>query len=170
GRTSISLRAIPLTDEGERVGAIVLARDVSEIRRRKRELLSRDAMIKEMHHRVKNNLQTVSALLRPQTRRIDSPDAKSALTEAMRRVSIIAVVHDVRSQAVACEFYFDEVVDKVLRLTPELTSQLVHIELKRCASFRAISPADATSLALAITELITNAIEHGFPVEAQEGL
>ncbi|UVI37446.1 sensor histidine kinase [Brevibacterium spongiae] len=170
GRTSISLRAIPLTDAGERVGAIVLARDVSEIRRRKRELLSRDAMIKEMHHRVKNNLQTVSALLRLQTRRIDSPEAKSALTEAMRRVSIIAVVHDVLSQGVESEVDFDEVVDKGLRLTPELTSPLVHIELKRCGSFGAISSADATSLALAITELITNAIEHGFPAEQQEDL
>src|SRR5699024_8141064 len=129
GRTSISLRAIPLTDEGERIGAIVLARDVSEFRRRKRELLSRDAMIKEMHHRVQNYLQTVSAPLRLQTRRIDSPDAKSALTEAMRRLSIIAVVHDVLSQGVESEVDFDEVVDKGLRLTPELTSPLVHIEL-----------------------------------------
>ncbi|MGO2860841.1 MAG: sensor histidine kinase [Brevibacterium sp.] len=170
GRTSVSLRAIPLTDAGSRVGAIVLARDVSEIRRRKRELLSRDAMIKEMHHRVKNNLQTVSALLRLQTRRIDSPEAKSALTEAMRRVSIIAVVHDVLSQGVESEVDFDEVVDKGLRLTPELTSPLVQVSLQRNGSFGAISSADATSLALAITELITNAIEHGFPVEQQEGL
>lgn len=170
GRTSVSLRAIPLTDDGDRVGAIVLARDVSEIRRRKRELLSRDAMIKEMHHRVKNNLQTVSALLRLQTRRIDSQEAKGALTEAMRRVSIIAVVHDVLSQGVESEVDFDEVVDKGLRLTPELTSPLVHIELQRRGSFGAISSADATSLALAITELITNAIEHGFPVAEQESL
>src|SRR5699024_12081839 len=88
----------------------------------------------------------------------------------MRGVSSIAVVHDVRSQGVESEVDFDEVVDKGLRLTPELTSPLVHIELKRCGSFGAISSADATSLALAITELITNAIEHGFPVEAQEGL
>src|SRR5699024_3691882 len=100
GRTSISLRAIPLTDEGERVGAIVLARDVSEIRRRKRGLLSRDAMIKEMHHRGKNNLQTASALLRLQPRRIESTDAKSALAEPMRRGSGIAAVHDVLGRGV----------------------------------------------------------------------
>ncbi len=148
----------------------MLARDVSEIRRRKRELLSRDAMIKEMHHRVKNNLQTVSALLRLQTRRIDSPDAKAALSEAMRRVSIIAVVHDVLSQGVESEVDFDEVVDKGLRLTPELTSPLVQVSLQRKGSFGTISSADATSLALAITELITNAIEHGFPLEKQERL
>lgn len=170
GRMSVSLRAIPLTDHGSRTGAIVLARDVSEIRRRKRELLSRDAMIKEMHHRVKNNLQTVSALLRLQTRRIDSPAAKAALSEAQRRVSIIAVVHDVLSQGVESEVDFDEVVDKGLRLTPELTSPLVQITLKREGSFGTISSADATSLALAITELITNAIEHGFPQSAQDSL
>ena len=170
GRTSVSLRAIPLTDDGQRTGAIVLARDVSEIRRRKRELLSRDAMIKEMHHRVKNNLQTVSALLRLQTRRIDNPAAKAALSEAMRRVSIIAVVHDVLSQGVESEVDFDEVVDKGLRLTPELTSPLVQVSLQRRGSFGTISSADATSLALAITELITNAIEHGFPLEKQESL
>ncbi|MBR7502767.1 ATPase, partial [Mycobacterium tuberculosis] len=120
---------IPLTDDGQRTGAIVLARDVSEIRRRKRELLSRDAMIKEMHHRVKNNLQTVSALLRLQTRRIDNPAAKAALSEAMRRVSIIAVVHDVLSQGVESEGDFDEVVDKGLRLTPELTRPRVQVSL-----------------------------------------
>ncbi len=170
GRMSVSLRAIPLTDRGVRTGAIVLARDVSEMRRRKRELQSRDAMIKEMHHRVKNNLQTVSALLRLQTRRIDEPAAKAALSEAMRRVSIIAVVHDVLSQGVESEVDFDEVVDKGLRLTPELTSPLVHITLRRCGSFGTISSADATSLALAITELITNAIEHGFPVSEQTNL
>src|SRR5699024_4820010 len=145
-------------------------RNRSEIRRRKRELLSRDAMIKERHHRVKNSLQTVSALLRLQTRRIDSPAAKSALTYPMRRASNIAVGPDALSQGVASAVDADQVVDQGLRLTPELTSPLVHIELKRCGSFGAISSADATSLALAITELITNAIEHGFPVEAQEGL
>ena len=74
------------------------------------------------------------------------------------------------SQGVESEVDFDEVVDKGLRLTPELTSPLVHMELKRCGSFGAISSADATSLALAITELITNAIEHGFPAEKQESL
>src|SRR5699024_12657642 len=119
---------IACTDARERMGASVRASDGSQSRRCKRELLSRDAMIKEMHHRVKNNLQTVSALLRLQTRRIDGPDAKSALTEAMRRVSIIAVVHDVLSQGVESEVDFDAVVDKGLRLTPELTSRLVHHE------------------------------------------
>ena len=167
GRVTVSLRAIPITRAGTRTGAIILARDVSEIRRRERELLSRDAMIREMHHRVKNNLQTVSALLRLQARRMESLESRAALEEAMRRVAIIAVVHDVLSQGVESEVDFDEIVDKGLRLTPELTSPELEVTLRRTASFGAISSADATSLALALTELVTNAIEHGFPLSAK---
>jgi PAS domain-containing protein len=67
---TLSLRAIPLTAVGQRIAAVVLVRDVSELRRRERELLTKDATIREVHHRVKNNLQTVAALLRLQARRI----------------------------------------------------------------------------------------------------
>ena len=58
------MRAIPLVEAGQRTGAILLLRDVSELRRRERDLMTKDATIREIHHRVKNNLQTVAALLR----------------------------------------------------------------------------------------------------------
>ena len=67
---ALSLRAVPLTEHGQRVGAVLLCRDVSELRRRERELITKDATIREIHHRVKNNLQTVAALLRLQSRRM----------------------------------------------------------------------------------------------------
>ncbi|MBX6385409.1 MAG: histidine kinase N-terminal domain-containing protein, partial [Microbispora sp.] len=66
GGTVVQLRAIPLIVGGGRIGALVLLRDVTELRRRERELLTKDATIREIHHRVKNNLQTVAALLRLQ--------------------------------------------------------------------------------------------------------
>ena len=59
--------------KGEHIGALVLVRDVTDLRRRDRELVTKDATIREIHHRVKNNLQTVAALLRLQARRIDVP-------------------------------------------------------------------------------------------------
>ena len=68
----IQLRAIPLKPKGTRIGSLVLLRDVTELRRRERELITKDATIREIHHRVKNNLQTVAALLRLQARRMDS--------------------------------------------------------------------------------------------------
>ncbi len=94
---ALSLRAIPVTDNGERIGAVLLCRDVSDLRRRERELITKDATIREIHHRVKNNLQTVAALLRLQSRRVEAPEAKEALSEAMRRVATIAMVHETLS-------------------------------------------------------------------------
>ncbi len=82
------MRSIPLRAQGEHVGALVLVRDVTDLRRRDRELVTKDATIREIHHRVKNNLQTVAALLRLQARRIDAPEAKLALEEAVRRVGL----------------------------------------------------------------------------------
>ena len=63
---TLFLRAIPLRADGEHVGALILLRDVTELRSRERELVTKEATIREIHHRVKNNLQTVAALLRMQ--------------------------------------------------------------------------------------------------------
>jgi len=90
----IDLLVIPLTQGEDRIGAIVLLHNVTELRNRDRALVTKDATIKEIHHRVKNNLQTVSALLRLQSRRVEDPIASAALSEAVRRVASIALVHE----------------------------------------------------------------------------
>ena len=95
--TTVVLRCMPLLDSGNVTGALVLMRDVSELRRRDRLLLSKDAAIREVHHRVKNNLQTISSLLRLQSRRMPTGEPRSALEEAERRVRSIAVVHEILS-------------------------------------------------------------------------
>ena len=84
----VQLRSIPLVGGGLRTGALILVRDVTELRRRERELMTKDATIREIHHRVKNNLQTVAALLRLQARRLSGPEAREALEEAVRRVGV----------------------------------------------------------------------------------
>ena len=73
-------------------------RDVSDLRRRDRMLLSKDATIREIHHRVKNNLQTIASLLRLQGRRLRSPEARAALAESERRIRSIAIVHETLSR------------------------------------------------------------------------
>ena len=88
------LLIIPLIENREHIGAIALIHNVTELRRKDRALVSKDATIKEIHHRVKNNLQTVSALLRLQSRRLEDPAAQAALDEAVRRVASIAIVHE----------------------------------------------------------------------------
>ncbi len=116
----ISMRAIPLTESGQRIGAILLVRDISELRRREQELMTKDATIREIHHRVKNNLQTVAALLRMQGRRLEDPVARAALEESVRRVSAIALVHETLSQTDADSVEFDRVADRLVAMVADL--------------------------------------------------
>jgi two-component system, sensor histidine kinase PdtaS len=158
----VTLRTIPIRHREERVGAIVLVRDVTEVRHQEQELITKDATIREIHHRVKNNLQTVASLLRIQSRRAHSDTAREALTQAMRRVAAIAVVHDTLSQGLSQNVDFDDVFDRVLMLIAEVASThntTVHPTKK--GSFGVLPSEYATPLALALTELVTNAVEHG---------
>src|SRR5689334_21468865 len=94
---TVLFRAMPLRPADKPAGALVLVRDVTEVRRRDRALLSKDATIREIHHRVKNNLHTVAALLRMQARRSGDPSVRQALGESVRRVASIAMVHETLS-------------------------------------------------------------------------
>ena len=158
----LSLRSIPIRLSGEREGAIVLCRDVSELRRQERELITKDATIREIHHRVKNNLQTVASLLRIQARRAENPEAKDSLEQAMRRVSAIALVHDTLSEGLNQEVNFDEVFDRVLLLVSEVAaSHNTTVRTLIDGRFGQLKSEKATPLAVALTEIVTNAIEHG---------
>ncbi|WP_394278490.1 sensor histidine kinase [Microbacterium sp.] len=159
---TVSLRTIPLRENGNRIGAIVLCRDVSEIRHQEQELITKDATIREIHHRVKNNLQTVASLLRIQARRTHSDEARDALTQAMRRVSAIAVVHDTLSEGLTQSVDFDDVFDRVLKLVAEVAAApSTRARTLKTGAFGTLPSEYATPLALALTELVTNAVEHG---------
>jgi two-component system, sensor histidine kinase PdtaS len=159
---TVSLRAIPIRNRGERIGAIILCRDVTEMRHQERELITKDATIREIHHRVKNNLQTVASLLRIQARRTHSDVARDALAQAMRRVAAIAVVHDTLSEGLSQNVDFDAVFDRVLLLVAEVaSSHNTTVHPKFTGSFGILPSEYATPLALALTELVTNAVEHG---------
>ena len=147
----------------------MLLRDVTDLRRRDRELVTKDATIREIHHRVKNNLQTVAALLRLQARRIGVPEGRVALEEAVRRVGAIAVVHETLSQAFDESVDFDDVTDRLTRLVTDVGSQGAPIRARRTGSFGSISSDAATPLAMVFTELIQNAVEHAFDDGARRG-
>jgi two-component sensor histidine kinase len=159
---TLSLRAIPLKADGRRVGALVLCRDVTELRRQERELITKDATIREIHHRVKNNLQTVSSLLRLQSRRSESEEIRESLDQAMRRVSAIALVHDTLSEGVNQDLDFDQVFDRVLQLTGDVAaSHNTTVRTLVDGKFGQLRSEIATPLAVALTEIVTNAVEHG---------
>lgn len=157
---ALLLRVIPLVHDKRPAGSIVLLRDVTELRVRERELVSKEATIREIHHRVKNNLQTVAALLRLQGRRMDVPEAREALDEAVRRVGSIALVHETLSQSFDENVAFDDIADRLLRTVLDVTGEGVKGE--RIGTFGSIPGVVATPLAMVLTELIQNATQHAF--------
>lgn len=162
GQMTLAVRGIPLRQAGERIGAIVMLRDVTELRRQERELSSKNATIREIHHRVKNNLQTVASLLRIQSRRTKTDEVKDALAQAMRRVEAIAVVHDALASGLEQTVDFDEVAARVAPLAAEVaTSGGPSIRPVIEGKFGDLPSEFATPLAVVLTELITNAVEHG---------
>lgn len=163
----VLLRCIPLLDDGGVTGSLVLMRDVTQLRRLDRLLLSKDATIREVHHRVKNNLQTISSLLRLQIRRLESPESRSALEEAERRIRAIARVHEILSREAVDQVPFDEIIEDLVRVAADSAQAL-----ERSVVFVVKGDADelpaevATPLAVVLQEILQNAVEHAF--EASE--
>jgi two-component system, sensor histidine kinase PdtaS len=159
----VLFRALPLRPGGKAAGALVLVRDVTEVRRRDRALLSKDATIREIHHRVKNNLQTVAALLRLQSRRTASEEARAALSESVRRVAAIAMVHEALSTSVDERVDLNSLVDKVIPVVGDVAVAENHVQVRRTGQFGVVAAEVATPLVMVLTELVQNALEHAYP-------
>lgn len=161
---AMTATCVPLRRGSESTGAIVLVRDVTELRRRDRALLTKEASIREIHHRVKNNLQTVAALLRLQARRVDAPEARSALQEAVRRVGAVAVVHDMLAHEPGDEIDVDEVIARVIGLERDLAPAHavggVVPDVVAEGDVGSLPVETASPLAMALSEVLHNAIEH----------
>ena len=149
---------------GVRTGAIVFLQDVTDLRRRERALIGKDATIREIHHRVKNNLQTVAAMLRLQARRASTVEAKEALAEAELRVAAIAVVHESLSAETGERVDFDEIVDRIVGLVRDLAPAYAGSgeapRISREGSWGSLPSDLATPLAMTVSELLHNAVEH----------
>ena len=166
--TTVVFKCLPLLEAGEVSGAVLICRDISDLRRRDRLLLSKDATIREIHHRVKNNLQTIGSLLRLQGRRLESPEARSAIEESVRRIRSIALVHESLSRNAEEDFPFADVLRPILRMAEESM-----VTPERPVYFRVDGDAGrlpstvATPLAVVLNELLQNAVDHAFPIESE---
>lgn len=156
-------RLIPLTRKGRVLGGLMLVREVTELRRHERLLLYKDATIREIHHRVKNNLQTVASLLRLQSRRLRGTEARQALGESVRRISSIALVHETLSQDSRQRVSFDKVARRLMdMLGTGLTDPDQRVVMRLNGSAGELPAEVATPLALVLSELVQNAVEHAF--------
>jgi two-component sensor histidine kinase len=160
---TVLVRAIPLIDAAGVSGCVLLVRDVSEVRRRDRMLLSKDATIREIHHRVKNNLQTISSLLRLQGRRLAAPEAKAAIDESVRRIRTIALVHEMLSREASDDIAFIEIVRPLARMAEDgLQSPDRPVRFRVAGDGGKLPALVATPLAVVLTELFQNAVDHAF--------
>lgn len=159
----VMLRVVPLVDGDGVVGLLALAKDVSELREKERVISVKDATIREIHHRVKNNLQTIASLLRLQGRRLQSEEAKGALQESVLRIGSIALVHETLSEDTSDVADFGVVARKVAQMVSDvLVLPERRVEVKVAGGTGPIGADISTPLAVTLAELLQNAIEHAF--------
>jgi two-component sensor histidine kinase len=175
-RWALPIPPDPLTGLLQRVGlrhgrlqsVLLVVRDVTEEREKQQELRIKSAMIQEIHHRVKNNLQTIAALLRLQARRTGSPEIGDMLRQTINRIMSIAVVHEFLSLD---ETSLVDVKELCQRILGEVAQGVLDPEKQ--VRFALEGPAvtlpaqQATSCALIINELLQNAVKHAFHGRAE---
>jgi two-component sensor histidine kinase len=160
----VQTQIVPQLQGDKVIGAIMLLRDVSDVRRRDRLLLSKDATIREIHHRVKNNLQTIASLLRLQNRRLRTPEARAALAESERRINSIAIVHETLSREPGDIVQLSEIVRPLARLVEDTASSPdLRIRFRVEGDAGEVPGEIATPLAVVLNELMQNAVDHAFP-------
>ena len=170
GGLVLSEKAIPVVQNGKTVRMLLFIADVTQLRKKEKELLVKSAVIQEIHHRVKNNLQTIASLLRLQARRSESPEVRAALKESVNRILSISLVHEFLSQQ-------DEEVINVAEVARNIFDLVIESMVEPGFEIQKIFEAEpvvlpsekASSLALMVNELVQNAIEHGF-VGRHDGL
>jgi two-component sensor histidine kinase len=156
-------RDIKLEEAGVMQRRILLLSDVTEVRKKEREIKIKTAVIQEIHHRVKNNLQTIASLLRLQGRRSKSPEVKAALQESTNRILSMAVAHEFLSQHDTEEINVNEVTKGIIeRVAPNMVDKDFVLTSKIEGPEVVLPSKNASNLAVIINELILNAIEHGF--------
>ncbi len=152
------------------LGVLLTIHDDTEARQRERELKIKTTMIKEVHHRVKNDLQTVAALLRMQSRRMQTEEARLALSEAVNRILSIAIIHEFLSDQDSRIINVREIAQRILNQMQSGvldSSRAINLRLKGPGIF--LTARQATSCALVINELLQNALEHGYDQRERGG-
>lgn len=143
-------------------GALVIVHNATEQVQKERELNVKSAMIQEVHHRVKNNLQTIAAILRIQARRSQNSEAKQHLTDAVNRILSMSVIHEFLSQDEHQPINIRDVCQRIVAQAQQVAvNPGQQIEIVVAGPNIRLPAGQATAAALVMNELLLNAIEHG---------
>lgn len=164
---SLSVTAI-YDDKNELVGYLGIALDVTQVKTREAEreaaLVERETLLREVYHRVKNNLQVVSSLLNLQLRKMPIGEGRVALLEAAQRVNSMALVHEklYNSQNLSSVYLDDYLADLAHQLVQLANTQEHTIKVELDVEKLPIGLDKAVPLGLLVNELLTNSIKHAF--------
>ncbi|MFD3446735.1 sensor histidine kinase [Microbacteriaceae bacterium 4G12] len=148
--------------EGNLSLAIIL-HDITQIKDKEAEIVLKTVAIREIHHRIKNNLQTIASLLRLQGRRTESNEAKILLKDSVNRILSIAATHELLSKQLSDDVNLSDVVKFVINNLRRCYSDHDHITLTIHADAELIIDSDrATVVALIVNELVQNCYDHAF--------
>ena len=151
-----------MLNNSDLAGIIMVIKDITDEKAIEKELITKSVAIREIHHRVKNNLQTIASLLKLQSRRIESEEAKRAFEESINRVISIAVTHEILAQKGVDDVDIKTILERVILNAINITSDYKEIELKITGDTFDISSDLATSIALVVNELVQNSVQYAF--------
>jgi two-component sensor histidine kinase/PAS domain-containing protein len=150
-------------DDGRLTGVLITIRDETDLRRQEQELKVKSTMIQEIHHRVKNNLQTIASLLRMQSRRAESDEVRRALQDATNRMLSVAVIHEFLAHQDARVINIRDVSQRIInQVRSGIMDSETQIRLHLKGPNVFLPTQQATVSALLINELLQNALEHGY--------
>jgi len=150
-------------------GVLIMIHDATEAVRAQRELESQMSIVREVHHRVKNNLQVIASIMRMEARRATQEETRQALADGVQRILSVAVVHEFLSQqAQGTTINLRDVAGRIVtQVEQSLVPHDKGISLTLSGPDIWLGAERATQSALIINELVQNAIEHGLDVRSQ---
>lgn len=161
GNYYLRVRQIPLMNQN--ISFAVIIRDITWNREQEKNLILKSVAVKELNHRVKNNLQTIASLLRLQARREEKEETRQVLYESISRILSISATHQLLSQSGEACVSLMEVLENVRRnaVQPFLRTDL-SFNLEITGDDLVVDSEIATSVALAVNELLQNCMKYAF--------
>ena len=161
GKHYLAIKRVAMNSPG--MDYAVIIRDNTWKKEHEKQLVLKSVAIKEMHHRVKNNLQTIASLLRLQARRTENDETRRVLAESMNRILSIATTHELLARSGVDQVNLSEVIHTIKNSTLRFFARpdcMVCVKYEGVAML--VDSDIATAVALIITELLQNSLKYAF--------
>ncbi|SCW36083.1 Two-component sensor histidine kinase, contains HisKA and HATPase domains [Paenibacillus tianmuensis] len=169
GHVALELKTVSINRQQQGALGLMLIRDISDLKEKEKQLVIKSVVIKEIHHRVKNNLQTVSSLLRLQMRRTKLDEVEKIYRDSINRINSIAVIHEMLAYDGLETIQFNDVLDRIAKNVVSSTAKPDQVIRIAISGDTLTLPSDiATTLALVSNELVQNCVTHAF-VDREQG-